>query len=774
MARRCIAIMLLLLTFTLAEAQKVGLVLSGGGAKGLYHVGVIKALEENDIPIDYIAGTSMGSIIAGLYAIGYTPEQMQKLLETDQIVNWVTGKIDSRHTQLLRLQDEIPSMLRLKFNITKSDWQELSETIREQRKNRSDSSIKKAWQLPTDLISSQQIDMALSMIFAPASEACGGDFSKLMIPFFCVASDMNARQPVVFHHGSLDKAIRSSMSIPLVFKPMREGDMLLYDGGLFDNFPWQRMQDDFKPDYIIGSQCTDNDVVDETSNLLDQALMLISQKTDYNLSGDNNINIARKVNAGMLDFIKAKEIIQTGYEDALAKMSDIKEVVNIRRTRKETDAIRQAFLRQVPKLDIYDIDIEGLTKNHKEYAEKRLYQTLGSRYKETTISYNALWDYTNDIIADGDFTMGYPILKYDSLAGKFKATIPFKTKPQLKLLFGGNLSSTAYNQLRLGLSIRKVGSVGLIGNADFFLGPIYNAGRVGGQMFLSSRKPIAFDLYYLFSVRNTLRGNFGNVTKIDNSTYMKLKEHYISLSMDAGLSRKSMLQLTMNVGQDYYKYNDEDDVTPSYFKFLASRLRVMHNTLDNELWPTRGLKFEGSAIVVGGILRSDVDLLNNIPIMRNTTNRWFGFKASFSHYANIPSCRWFSFGYALEGVYTNRHSFEEFATSLLSLPAYEPNQNSKFVHMPHLHAAQYVGVSLMPTFSPFNNFYIRAGYYGMFRDKGHGNDQFHHIVDFSVIYKTIAGPLTFNMTKYGFDNKNNLYLSVNFGYLLFTPKGMFY
>lgn len=773
MSRRCIVILFFVLCFSFAEAQKVGLVLSGGGAKGLYHVGVIKALEENDIPIDYVAGTSMGSIIAGLYAIGYTPEQMERLVKSERIENWVTGKMDRRHIQLLRVKNEAPSVLRLHFNITSSDLRKLSSSIKEKRKSRTEvSSFKKAWQLPTDLFSSQQIDMALSMIFAPASEACGGDFSKLMVPFFCVASDMNAREPVLLHHGSLDRAIRSSMSIPLVFKPMKEGDKLLYDGGLFNNFPWQYMQDGYKPDFIIGAQCTDNDVVDETSNILDQALMLISQKTDYDLPKENNIKIARKVNAGMLDFNKAKEIIQAGYDDALAQMEHIKEVISVRRSQQEIDAIRQKFLKKVPELEVAEIKIEGLNEKQKEYADKRLYQAFGNEKERKSISYQTLWNYANDFIAEGDFTMGYPILKFDSLTNKFRATLPLKTKPQITLLFGGNLSSTAYNQIRFGLTVRKVGAVGLIGNADFFLGPIYNAGRIGGQMFLSTRKPISLDLYYTFSIRNTLRGNFGNVTTIDNSIYMKLKEQYMSLSMNTGTSRHSILQATMNIGEDRYRY--DEDSTPSYFSFVAGRLQMMHNTLDNELWPTNGLKLEGSAVWVGGNLTNDLWLLGYTPVKRVTWNSWYGFKVSLSHYLNMPTCRWFSLGYSVEGVYTNRRAFEERETSLLSLPSYEPTRNSQFVHMPAYHAAQYIGVSLMPTFSPFNNFFIRTGYYCMFRNQSNGFDRFQHIVDFSVTYKTIAGPLTLNMTKYGFDSKNNLYLSVNFGYLLFTPKGMFF
>ena len=97
------------------------------------------------------------------------------------------------------------------------------------------------------------VDMALMELFAPATAAAGGRFDDLMVPFLCVASDMNARRGVVLRDGDLAEAVRSSMSIPLVFKPMKVDSMLLYDGGIYDNFPWKPLDAEFAPDLIVGS-----------------------------------------------------------------------------------------------------------------------------------------------------------------------------------------------------------------------------------------------------------------------------------------------------------------------------------------------------------------------------------------------------------------------------------------------------------------------------------------------------------------------------------------
>ena len=100
-----------------ASAQKVGVVMSGGGAKGLYHIGVMKALEENGIPVDYVSGTSMGSIIAGLYAIGYTPDEMAEVFKSDQIKYWMSGKIKPQYIYYFRQKQPNAAMVSLRLDL---------------------------------------------------------------------------------------------------------------------------------------------------------------------------------------------------------------------------------------------------------------------------------------------------------------------------------------------------------------------------------------------------------------------------------------------------------------------------------------------------------------------------------------------------------------------------------------------------------------------------------------------------------------------------------
>lgn len=172
---------LLFLTFLFfwvnALPQKVGLVLSGGGAKGLAHIGVLKAFEENGIPIDYITGTSMGSIIGALYSCGYTTDEMTELFMSDKFKAWLSGMTAENLRFFYKNDDPTAVWLNLRMNVD---------------------SVLKIY-LPTNIISSYQMDFAFEEIMGRAAAAAKYNFDSLMVPFRCVASDVYKKKTVVFN-----------------------------------------------------------------------------------------------------------------------------------------------------------------------------------------------------------------------------------------------------------------------------------------------------------------------------------------------------------------------------------------------------------------------------------------------------------------------------------------------------------------------------------------------------------------------------------------------
>ena len=187
-----------------STSQSVGLVLSGGGAKGIAEIGAIQALEDNDIPIDYIAGTSMGAIVGGLYACGYTPAEMMEMIASKGFGYWSSGTIDPELTYYFVRQPQTPAFARLNVNLSRTDSADTTPGI-----------------LPASLISPLPMNFAFMDLFAAYTAQCSSDFNNLFVPFRCVTSDITAKKKIVCRSGQLSDAIRASMSFPCVFAPIK-------------------------------------------------------------------------------------------------------------------------------------------------------------------------------------------------------------------------------------------------------------------------------------------------------------------------------------------------------------------------------------------------------------------------------------------------------------------------------------------------------------------------------------------------------------------------
>lgn len=256
-----------------AGRQSVGLVLSGGGAKGIAHIGVIKALEEHNIPIDYVAGTSMGAIIGGLYAAGYTTDQMLELILSPTFTYWSTGRIDPNLTYYFAEAPATPALVTLNLG------------------GNGDNGAPSPSLLPTSLISPLPMNFGVLELFSAYTAQCGGDFNNLFIPFRCVTSDVYAKHKIVCRSGSFGDAIRASMSFPLVFHPIEMDGTLVYDGGIYDNFPVDVMRTDFAPDIMIGVDVSNPDTKPKANDIIQQLEDMVIQNNDYSLPADEGIRI---------------------------------------------------------------------------------------------------------------------------------------------------------------------------------------------------------------------------------------------------------------------------------------------------------------------------------------------------------------------------------------------------------------------------------------------------------------------------------------------------
>lgn len=193
------------------QRKKVGVVLSGGGAKGMAHIKALKVIEEAGIPIDYIAGTSMGAIVGGLYAIGYTPEQLDSMVRKQNWTFLLSDRVKRSAMSLTERERSEKFVISIPFTKTPKDA------------------------ASGGLMKGQNLANLFSDLTMGYHDSI--DFNKLPIPFACVAADIVNGKQIIFRNGILSTAMRASMAIPGAFTPVRQDSMVLVDGGIVNNYP---------------------------------------------------------------------------------------------------------------------------------------------------------------------------------------------------------------------------------------------------------------------------------------------------------------------------------------------------------------------------------------------------------------------------------------------------------------------------------------------------------------------------------------------------------
>lgn len=284
------------------KRPSVGLVLSGGGAKGFAYIGLLKVLDSVNMPIDYIGGTSIGSIMGGLYAVGYTPDQIHEIIVSQ---DWET-----------LLVDQIP---RKYIAYEEKEFMENSVVSLPIQKRKIG--------IGQSMYEGQQINLLLNEFFSPAWNVT--DFKNLNTPFLCVSCNLLTGKEEVLNTGYLPMAVRSSMSIPGYFTPTHYNGKYLVDGGIIDNYPARPVKEVYGAQLLIGGNVQDG--IKDTIGKLQSIASIINQIIFYRNTESMkvtdsllDINIGYDVPAGMMDFVKYDSIIAYGERVAMAHFDELK------------------------------------------------------------------------------------------------------------------------------------------------------------------------------------------------------------------------------------------------------------------------------------------------------------------------------------------------------------------------------------------------------------------------------------------------------------------
>ncbi len=671
-----------------ASSQSIGIALSGGGARGGTHIGVLKALEENDIPIDYVIGTSMGAIVGSLYCMGYTIEEIKAVLLSDEFKEWTNFYLPDDKAYKFRRNEPTPEFGNIKITI--------------------DDSIAIAPRFPRSLVNPVYKNFAFMKMYLREGAMCKGNFDSLMIPFRCVASDIYKKESVVHRGGDLTQCMHSTMGFPFIYPSVQIDNRLLVDGGIYDNFPIHTLVKEFDPDYVIGSSVTsDITPLDESASLYDLLECMITMKQDFSMPKGKSGHIFefKYDDVRLLDFHRIEELVQIGYDTCMAHMAEIKAEVARRKSLASLDSTRVAYRNGLPPMSFRRIHTPGLKSNKRDYILRSI---KGKK---------------QDSISIDDFSKGYFRLLSDHRIqeidpsgvynGKdFDLIMKMKMQNNLSLGIGGNISSALLNQLYFGADYQGVLHVPFDIVCSGQIGNFYSSLQLMGRADMPSDKPMYVKLYG--AVQNFKYYGEEVYFNYDSQSEGSKYEAFGKIKYGVPLGDHGKIEVWTGLGLDKYRHTglkqNEDERDMTRMRAWVSGITANRNSLPHRQYSTSGSNHKVSLQLIRSreqqtwyedAFDGDLYQLANDP-------KWHTnivFKGFHEKYYDMASH--FSFGTHIEFVASNWGYNGNEKSTYFKLPAFEPTTHSKTTILPSYRSPCYAAIGLKPILKINNQLHLR-------------------------------------------------------------------
>ena len=682
---------LLLLPFV--QAQKVGLVLSGGGAKGMTHIGIIRALEENNIPIDYITGTSMGAIIGSLYAMGYSPDDMEALLRSEDFKRWYSGQVEPEYGYYFKQNRPTPEFFNIRFSFK-------------------DSLHIKPQILPTSMVNPIQMNLVFVELFARATAACSGDFNRLFVPFRCIASDVYNKKPLIMRRGDLGDAVRASMSFPFVFKPIEIDSVLAYDGGIYNNFPTDIMREDFKPEVIIGSVVAANPGKPKENDLMSQLENMIMQKTDYTLPDSLGIIMTFKYDdVSLLDFNRLQELHDIGYNRTISLMDSIKGRIHRRVSAENVRLRRLVYRSNLPQFRFRDIYIEGANPQQQAYIKKEFHDE-----DHEVFTYEDLKRGYFRLLSDNMISEIIPHAVYDSENDLYSLHLKVKMEDNFSVRMGGSVSTTSSNQIYLGLGYQDLNYYSKEITLDGQIGKVYNNAQLMAKIDLPTRIPTSYRLIASLSTFDYYKKD-KLFSKNDKPSFNSKDERFVKLMVALPFLANKRAEISIGYGklQDNYFQSsvinfDKDRSDRSTYNLLGGAIGFYGSTLNARQYATKGYFEKLVAQVFSGKEKFVPGNPTETSVTTKERQSWL--QISYMKYAYHTMSPKFTLGWMAEMLYSSKNFSENYTATMLQAADFSPTPHSKLMYNEAFRANQFLAAGIKPIFVFNDMFQFRSEFYG--------------------------------------------------------------
>ncbi len=756
--KKIIIILSLLLCVTASFAQKVGLVLSGGGARGMAHIGVIKALEEREIPIDYIVGTSIGAIVGGLYAAGYTPEEMEDIFCGQELENILTGKIEDRYYYFFKRQEVNSAWVQLRFDL--------------------DSAIFAPY-LSLNIVAPYRMDFSFLEYFSKSDYIANYNFDSLLVPFRCIATDVTNGKEVVLDGGSLKDAVRASMTYPIYFSPIRIDGNLMYDGGIVNNFPVDVMCQVPDVDYIIGVKVAAPVKEPTEDNLIATFMnMIVEKEQDQIFCRDGIIIKPDLPDLTVTDFNETKQLVQIGYQTMLDSLHVFENKILRRISSDSLMKKRKEYKQRGREILVGSVKVMGLNPSQSIFMENIILE------KNEVITLEEFKARYFKLIMEDKIKDLYPYLVYDSILNYYEVILHASSIKPFQANFGGYISANAYTTLFLQLQYKYLGLQSIEAGLDAYFGRYYNS-LVASTRLDYFKKPTFNQLvkvgYNRWNYFNTYRSFVGSETP----SYLIHEEIFFDYGFAFPVANKAKVYggiTVMHTHDKYYQSNvylKEDNYDVNYFKGTTPYLVFEYNTSDYQYFATEGMFLK---IKLNYFEGSEINMPGSTSIVRESSIKnmnWFSTNVYI--HKSFPFSKWYSLGLIGQAVWSNLPLFSSYNATKLRSNYFAPTHESNIAYLPTYREPCFLAAGFGNTFKIYKGLQFRLEAY-YFQPIISINKNIDYMPSYekyfkryaimaysSIAYTTKLGPITLNLSWYSHNDPDFIF-NLSFGYLIFNNK----
>jgi NTE family protein len=764
--RRHALLVFLLFAAVLAHAQRVGLVLSGGAAKGLAHVGVLKALEENEIPVDYVVGTSMGGIIGGCYAAGMSPSAIEDLVLSEQFLRWINGLPETGYNYYYHRPEETPQFLKVNLAL--------------------DSTFN--FQLNSSIANDVSLNFVLAEKMAQASAISRNNFDSLFVPFRAVAAEIFTQNEVILSKGSLSDALRATQTVPFFYNPIRVDGKYLFDGGVYNNFPVDVAQRDFKPDVIVGVNVSgkifDEYPYDQDERLISHSLLyLLLDKSDPKRIPKNGVYIQPNLKGfTSYDFAQVKSFIDSGYAQTMRQMPEIKQKIAARTTCEDVMAKRTRFNNKNVPMAFDALLFKGYNSNQRGYIRA----IFRNRKNQNQFTYSEIKKGYFNLVSEDYFSNTYPGILYNHEKNNFNFQLTRRPQQNFQIGFGGVIATRDISNVFLGLNYYSFNKILTHTSVGFQTGNFYKSALI--KMRLDFPYQFYVEPFVAFDSWNYLNNDdlLEPVSSPSNPTVLRRINRKYGVHVGVPVKNSFKAILSMEGISTYDRYiNGEvfistdklDELRLSGYK---TGLSFSTNTLNRRQYASAGraYSFSGEYFSLQERFTPGNTSVQTQPVSLH--HSWFRLRGSAEQYVNFG---WYKLGFLVEGVISNQPTFQNYFGTIINAPSFFPIQDSRTLILQNFRSFNYLAGGIRNVFSLRSKLDFRVEAY-LFKPweylREDTNQDAVNVADLSTIFfagsanlvfHSPIGPLSLCVNYYD-DKENQLGILLHVGFLLFNKHSL--